>query len=157
MSYSWRCRRIKTSRCFLYPSSYLSALSYVPLFLLFTTLLIYLPFILQSHGTYRTPCCEFWHLSDVCLSILSQDLGAHGQPINHSVALSPAELSQSQVIGFDLNVMCQSVNEWMLAHIFEQDVGCMFLGSCAVWMKEYKLLTSCRAHSYLPFPMVDDQ
>lgn len=70
----------------------------------------------------------------MCLSILSLNLGTHWQPINHPAVSSPpsAQLSQSQVSGLSLNVMCQG-GKWKCAwqleyeHVFEHavfDAGC---------------------------------
>lgn len=146
---------IKTFRCFLKPSRYLPALFLCPPS--FTTLLILYTFhSSQPLPPITTPCCEFWHLSDVCLSFLSQDLGSHGQPINHRAALSPAQPGQSPVIVFETNATCPSVNELnACTHIWTRRCfGAFGRRYCPPDAVQDANLVQRRVHSYLPFPML---
>lgn len=82
-----------------------------PTFSPFTLLLVLFPFIFQNPQTtpITTPCCEFWHLSDVCLSFLSCTWMAY-----HSLR-SPFSC-RAQPITSDWvwsNMMCQSINEFL--------------------------------------------
>ena len=89
------------------------------------------------NATYHRTLLWIWHLSDACLSFLSQDMRAHGWPINHSAAPSPAELSQSQVSAFHLNVVCE--RKWICARLDEQARAhvwtwyCFFMQSVCFW------------------------
>lgn len=151
MSCSWRCQRIKPSRC-LQPSTYLSALSLCPptfSLLSLSSSSSCLSFFRATH--HHTP---LWVLTPVwCMPLFfsRRSLGAHGRPINHSHGpLFPAELSQSQVIGFKLNVMCQGVNEGVHECVGMHMMLCACLG--ATVRPDWSNL-SCKptadTHSYL--------